>query len=35
VATIYHALGVDPQTVLRTPAGPLTLASAAAIRELF
>jgi hypothetical protein len=28
VATIYHALGVDPRTTLPTPAGPLTLADA-------
>jgi hypothetical protein len=35
VATIYRALGIDPQTILPTPAGPLVLTSAAPIHELF
>ncbi|HEY1377264.1 MAG TPA: DUF1501 domain-containing protein [Gemmataceae bacterium] len=34
-ATVYHALGVEPRTTLPTPAGPLTLADAEPIRELF
>ena len=35
VATVYHALGVDPRTTLPTPAGSLTLADAEPIWELF
>jgi hypothetical protein len=35
VATIYHALGVDPRLILPTPGGPQPLADAEPIHEVF